>query len=512
MEVKKNGFASKIGFILAGAGSAIGLGNLWSFPYKVYANGGAAFVVVYILSILLIGLVAMVAELYIGRRASANTVTSYSKINKKLGWVGLLVVLIPFLITCYYVVLGGWTIKFAVNSIPVLGGGDNVSIFGEFISDPVQTVVFGLIFLGLAVAIIMGGVKAGIEKMSKILMPMLFVIIIFIAIYCLCLGEGVSDGLAFYLMPDFNKLGLDGVIAAMGQAFYSMSLGMGIMVSYGSYTGKEIKLGQSAMMIAIFDTCVALIAGLGIFSAIGALSPEILANNTIKAGPTLMFVILPQVFADMGVFGYVISFLFFAMVAIAAVTSVISLLEVVSQYVIQRFKINRKKASLIIGLIMFAISIPIAWSVGGAFDGVIKIAGYDLLTLFDEATNTVLMPIGAFISCMAVGWFIDKNITPNPMATLSTLKADGLELNPTISMIFSVMVKYVTPALILLVEIAGLIGKFTDADYISMGGYIYPVIVGGLMVVASIVIFYAYLKNKTLGTNADEEIIDKTTA
>jgi NSS family neurotransmitter:Na+ symporter len=247
---KHNGFASSLGFVLASAGSAVGLGNIWGFPYKTGANGGAAFVIVYILMALLLGIVGMTVEMYVGKRAQANPVSALKKINPKLGFVGLIAVVVPFFIICYYSVLGGYTVRGVVSSITDIGK-DAASVgagLGAFMESPWIPAVCTFIFLGLAVLIIMGGVQKGIEKASKVLMPLLFIILLGVMIYCLCLGEGVRAGLDFYILKaDFEALGWDGVAAAMGQVFFSMSLGMGIMISYGSYTGKEINLFKSAV-------------------------------------------------------------------------------------------------------------------------------------------------------------------------------------------------------------------------------------------------------------------------
>ncbi len=517
MEVgkKKNGFASGIGFILAAAGSAVGLGNLWGFPYKTGANGGAAFVFVYIICVLLMGSIVLVAEMYLGKRAQANPVTAYKKANKNLGFVGVLVILIPFFIICYYSVLGGWTFKFAVNSFqPIKEAANNgVGFFGAFVGNAFEPIFYTLVFLLIAGVIIMAGVKGGIEKASKVLMPALFILLVLIAIYCLCLGSGVAEGLNFYLNPDFSKLGFDGVLAAMGQAFYSLSLGMGIMVSYGSYTGKEIKIGKSVIMISIFDTVVALIGGLAIFSAVGALEPDLLIPdaagnaNPMLAGPTLMFTVLPKIFGEMGDFGQVVSFFFFAMVVIAALTSVISLLEVATQFVIQKFKVERKKATIILGIACFLISIPIAWSVGGAFNGAITLFGFDLLTFLDEMTNTVLMPVGALFSCIAIGWFVGEYKTfkqrISPLHTYRELSKDGLNIGG-FGKVFAFMVKFVAPLLILFIEIFGVIGKVNE----NGSNYWWIIIFSAILIIASIVVYFVFFKKVDTGCNDDEMFIN----
>ena len=405
---KRNGFASGIGFILAAAGSAVGLGNLWSFPYKTSANGGAAFVLLYVLSVFVIGSVVMIAEIYLGKRAQANPVTAYKKASKNLGWLGLFAIIIPLFIICYYSVLGGYTVKFTLNSF-----NNNSEILGSFTGNIPEVILYTAIFLILALVVVMGGVKNGIEKVSKVLMPALFIILVGIAVYCLCLGEGVKEGLNYYLNPDFSALGFEGVLAAMSQAFFSLSLGMGIIVSYGSYAGKEIKVGKSVCMICIFDTLVALLAGLAIFPAIyhyQAIGGSALSDR----GILLLFESLPLVFDNLGTAGHIVSFLFFGMVVIAALTSVISLLEVVTQFVIQKFGVRRKKAILCVSAICFAISVPVGISLGYALNAPsgttppLQICGQNLLDFFDMVTNVVLMPICALGSCIALGWLIDK--------------------------------------------------------------------------------------------------------
>ena len=493
---KKNGFASGLGFILAAAGSAVGLGNLWAFPYKVSANGGAAFVLVYIASILLIGFIAMVAEILLGKRAESNTVSAFKNINKHIGWIGLVMVAIPFLITCYYSVLGGWTLRFAVNSFNNTEVGSNAVSFASFKASAIEPIIFTFIFLAISAIIIKAGIKGGIEKASKVLMPTLFLILVAITIYCLCLGDGVESGLNFYLNPNFAELGFDGILAAMGQAFFSLSIGMGIMICYGSYCGKEINIGKSAVMVSLFDTIIALIAGTAIFSALGAFQPESLES---AQGMDLLYIILPQVFHKMGFVGNIVSFLFFAMVVIAAVTSVISLLEVSAQFAIQKFKLDRTKATLTVCALCFLVSIPVAWSVGEAFGGNLKIFGFDLLTLLDEMTNTVLMPLGAVGSCIAMGWLLDKKITPNPQKTLRTLSENGLSLGK-FQKIYVIMLKFVTPVLILFMDVMGIISHIQrDINYLWIIGFAL------LLIGICAVVYFVFLKNSYTGSNQDEK-------
>lgn len=487
---KRNGFASSLGFVLASAGSAVGLGNIWGFPYKTGANGGAAFVLVYVVMALLIGIAGMVAEMYLGRRAQANPVTAFKKVDKRLGGLGLLAVVIPFFIICYYSVLGGYTLRCAVSSFADIGksfteiGGG----MDSFMANPWLPVVCTVIFLATAVVIIMGGVQKGIEKASKVLMPALFVILVAVMIYSLCLGEGVKDGLNFYILKlDFKALGWTGVAAAMGQVFFSMSLGMGIMVSYGSYTGKEINLFKSAVQVSIIDTCIALMAGLAIFPAayhfmaVEGVAPEAMGLG----GFALLFYTLPQVFASLGVVGAIVGFLFFVMVAIAAITSVVSLVEVVTQFVIQKMRISRKKAAVIPMIIAAVISVFVSLSLGGHF----TVFGRDLLTVFDEMTNTVLMPLCALAAALVVGWGIktremSDNIYPG---------------QPFVGTMVSYMVKSLTPLLILVVAVFGM-----ASNVIKDGSYWAIIAAAFLLTLVFFAVYYLFFMNKDTGCNADE--------
>lgn len=507
---KRNGFASGMGFILAAAGSAIGLGNLWSFPYKTSANGGAAFVLAYIFSVIVMGAIVMIAEIYIGKRAQANPVTAYKKTNKNLGWLGLFAIIVPLIILCYYSILGGYTVKYALNSF-----NENSSILVSFTGNIPEVILYTFIFIALAMVVVMGGVKNGIEKVSKILMPVLFVILILIAVYSMCLGEGVKEGLDYYLNPDFSKLGFQGVLAAMSQAFFSLSLGMGIMVSYGSYAGKEIKVGKSVAMICVFDTLVALFAGLAIFPAL--YHYQAVNGAELKgSGILLMFQSLPLVFDNLGWLGQLVSFFFFGMVVIAAMTSVISLLEVVTQFVIQKFRARRKKAILIVALICFVVSIPVSISLGFAINDKIQmqIFGENWLDFFDKVTNIVLMPLCALGSCVAIGWFMFPSrgkLAFSPAQLKRSLEADGLKLG-WFGGYFATMVKYIAPLLILVIEIFGVIDIVFPVvenvrQYSSDGLGI--VLTAYIVIVLAAVVYFIFFRKKQTGCNADENILEE---
>lgn len=486
MKEKKNGFTSGIGFVLAAAGSAVGLGNLWGFPYKTAENGGAAFVLIYIACVLLIGFFTMMSEIFIGKRAQANAVTAYKKISKNFGWFGLVAVMIPAFIICYYAVLGGWTTKYAVNSF-----NGNAGIISTFSVNTWEVILFTMVFLLLAVLIIIGGVEKGIEKMSKILMPMLFLIIVGIVIYSLSLGSGVKEGLAFFLKPDFSTLNAKTVLTAMGQAFYSLSLGMGIMISYGSYTGNEISLTKSCTMICIFDTIVALLAGLAIFPAVAHFDPELLGSSK---GVVLVFIILPEVFESLGTAGKFLSFAFFVMVTIAAITSVVSLIEVVTQFAIQKYRISRKRAALVVGVIGFLVSIPIGISLGHVAileESGPALFGLDWLTFFDEVTNTVLMPVCALFACLCAGWIL------KPERVIREIEESGTVMHPFLKRSYAFMIRYITPLLILIVEIGGLYSEIQEGRYAV-------VIFAMILIAVCIGVYFALFKDTYTGVNADE--------
>lgn len=490
-EKKSVGFASSLGFILAAAGSAVGLGNIWAFPYKTSQNGGAAFVLLYIACVIFIGFVTMLSEIYLGRRAAANPITVYKKVNKNLGWCGLVAILIPTFITCYYSVLGGWTTKFAVNSF-----NGNAGILSTFSVNTGEVILYTAIFVAAAALIIACGVEEGIERMSKVLMPILFLIVVGVALYSLTLGEGVKEGLAFYLKPDFSVITFKSVLAAMGQAFFSLSLGMGIMLTYGSYTGHGINIVKSTVMICLFDTLVALLAGLAIFPAVAHFDPDLLGSSQ---GVALIFIILPQVFDSMGFAGKIVSFAFFVMVVIAAITSVMSLIEVATQFVIQKFRAGRKLSALIVACLCFLVSIPIGISLGHVAilgESSPALFGLDWLTFFDEVTNTVLMPVCALFACIAVGWII------KPQNAIAEIESDGITLPEWLKSFYSVMIRFITPALIVIVEIGGLVTEIKN-------GYIAVVVFAYALIAVCIVLYFAFLRNSYTGTNADEKIREK---
>ncbi len=438
MEENK-GFKSRIGFIFAAAGSAVGLGNLWAFPFKTGENGGAAFVLIYILMAAIIGFVGMVSEMYIGKRTGRNIVDSYKNANKKFTWVGVMGVLSTTIIASYYIVLGGWVLKYAysylIGANLALPGGDYQGYFNQFSQSGWEPILFMGIFFICAMLILVFGVQKGIERISKVLMPVLLVLMIGLMIRSLTLGEGVKKGIEFYLKPDFVHMKPQSVLVAMGQAFFSLSLGCGTMCVYGSYSKNHNGLAKSAVSVILLDTLVALIAGLIIFPAVFAFGKE------PQGGPGLFFIVLPEIFDAMPA-GRFFGFTFFFLVFIAAITSIISMVEVALQTTIEKTKIKRPVAVAIFTVVIFAIGSMVSLS-QGAVKG-LQVNGADLLTFFDTIISQYMMPFGTIIACGLVGWSISrKEINEN----FSDFKFRGVWL---------FFAKYITPILVGLILFFGI--------------------------------------------------------
>ncbi|TFH01445.1 MAG: sodium-dependent transporter, partial [Calditrichales bacterium] len=355
METQRGQWSSKIGFIFAAAGSAIGLGNIWRFPYVVGENGGAAFVLIYILFVAIIGLPYMFAELALGRSVQRNPVGAIEAIKPGSWWkwVGGLGVLTGVGILSFYGVIAGWTFGYIFK----MAIGD-VGDFGAFVSSPVLVLLLFALFMLITTLIVYGGVERGIERWSKILMPVLFVLLVGLIIYANTL-EGSGKGLAFYLQPDFSKITGKTMLAALGQAFFSLSLGMGLMITYGSYVSKNENLVSSGIYVGLFDTLIAIMAGLVIFPALFAM------GESPSAGPSLVFVVLPKLFTQMPG-GLFVGALFFVLLSVAALTSTISLLEVPVAYMVDEKKVNRKKIVWAVAAFTFVVGIPSALSQGAS--------------------------------------------------------------------------------------------------------------------------------------------------
>lgn len=392
-------WSSKIGFILAASGSAIGLGNIWRFPYIAGKNGGAAFVLIYLIIVVLIGLPYMLGELSIGRAAQRNPVGAIEAIRPKSPWkgVGYLGVLTGLGILSFYSVIAGWTVGYIFK---MLSG--NPGDFATFISNPVKVISLLAFFILITAGIVYGGVSGGIERWSKILMPLLFVLMLGLIIYANTL-PGSGEGLKFYLMPDISKIDGSVLLAALGQAFFSLSLGMGLMITYGSYVTKSDDLFSSAGYIVLFDSLIALMAGLIIF-------PALFANHqSPEVGAKLVFVVLPEMFAHMSG-GAVVGSLFFLLLSVAALTSTISLLEVPVAFVVDEKKISRKKVVWIVAFVAFLLGIPSALSQGAnpflTYFGLIpqRLSDPDFLSQMSFVFGDFSLALGALLLSIFIGW------------------------------------------------------------------------------------------------------------
>ena len=402
-EEKRGSFGSKIGIILATAGSAVGLGNVWRFPYMTGENGGAAFILVYIVFIFLLGIPGMVNEFIIGRHSASNAARAYHKMSRGRPWrgVGLLGILCSTIILGFYSVVAGWCLQYLYASIAgqLSGDADYVrSYFQEFSSSLLRPILWSVGFVLLTHLVIIRGVKKGIERISKLLMPTLFVLLI-ILVLASCMLPGAMAGVEFLFKPDFSKITSDVILAALGQSFFSLSLGTACLCTYASYFGRETNLLKSAVQISIIDTIIAILAGLMIFPAAFSVgvSPD--------SGPSLVFITLPnvfqQAFASMPIVGYVISILFYALLAVAALTSTISMHEIGTAYFHEELKRPRVQAAWIVTVGACVIGMLSSMSCGACN---LRLLGMSLMDFFDCITAQYMMPIGALLTSLYIGW------------------------------------------------------------------------------------------------------------
>ena len=436
---QRSNFTSKIGFVLAAAGSAVGLGNLWRFPYLAAQYGGGTFLLVYLILAVTFGFALMIAEIGIGRKTGLSAIGAYEKLNKKFGFVGVLTAAVPIIILPYYSVIGGWVIKYFVTFISgsAHAAADD-SYFGGFIGSPIEPIGWFFLFIALTAIIVLFGVEKGIEKVSKIMMPILAVLTVGIAVYVVT-RPGAMDGVLYYIKPNFKDFSPTTIFAAMGQLFYSMSLAMGIMVTYGSYMKKDNHMEKSVRQIELFDTAIAFMAGLMIVPAAYTFYGG--STEELKKGPTLMFVILPKVFDQMpGIMGTVIGVAFFLLVFFAALTSSISLMETVVSIVMDKTKWGRKTSCVAVFVFSLLMGIPSSFGFN-IWGHITFLNGLTFLDLFDFVSNSVIMPIVAFFTCVLVGFVIKpKTIVDEVKATDGTFKSEKL---------FTVMIKWIAPIFIL---------------------------------------------------------------
>ncbi|MBR1533561.1 MAG: sodium-dependent transporter [Ruminococcus sp.] len=457
MEKQRSSFSGSIGFVLAAAGSAVGLGNIWRFPYLAAEGGGGLFLFIYIALALTFGFTLLMSEVAIGRKTKQSCLTAYKHMNKNWGWLGCFASIIPFIILPYYCVIGGWVMKYAFSFIVGQGveaAGDN--FFTGFITGNSEPIIYTVVFLLLTGFVVFRGVNKGIEAMSKVLMPILFILIIGISVYSLTLSGGEKydnrtgmDGLMYYIIPNIDGMGVGDILkvimSAMGQLFYSISVAMGIMVTYGSYFKDKDNLVKSVNQIELFDTIVAFLAGVMIIPAVYVfLGPENMA-----AGPGLMFVAMPKIFAQMGTAGTVLGIIFFLMVLFAALTSSISLLEAVVSGMIDK-GMSRKKSTLIEGGIAMVIAVVVCLGYNVLYFDFTLPNGQvgQILDILDYVSNNILMPVLAIGTCILIGWIT------KPKAIIDEATKNGERFLR--KGLYTVMVKFIAPVLLFIL----LLGSF----------------------------------------------------
>jgi len=440
VEEQRSNFSSRIGFVLAAAGSAVGLGNIWRFPYLAAKYGGGIFLLVYFILLVSFGFSLMIAEIAIGRKTKLSAVEAYGKLDKRFGFVGTLTSLVPMIIFPYYCVIGGWVVKYFIAFITgEAGAAAQDGYFTNFITQTAQPIIWLVLFMGATTAVVICGVEKGIESASKVLMPILVVLSVIVATFSITM-PGAWDGVLYYITPDFSQFSIKTVLGALGQLFYSMSLAMGIMITYGSYMKKDADLESSVKQIEWFDAGIAFVAGLMIVPAVYAFSGG--DESAMNAGAGLMFITLPKVFAAMKM-GTLIGTIFFLLVFFAALTSAISLMETVVSIVQDRLKWSRIKATIVILIASMAIALPS--TLGFGIWSHITLLGMSLLDFFDFISNSVLMPIVAFLTCIFVGYFIKTETISDEVKLSSKFKQEKL---------FVVVIKYIAPVCLIIILVS----------------------------------------------------------
>lgn len=432
-------FGSKLGVILASAGSAVGLGNIWRFPFETGNHGGAAFILIYLGCVLFFGIPIMVAEFSIGRHSRANTAGAYRILapGTQWRWVGRMGVLAGFLILGYYSVVAGWTLEYiiqaATNAFAGQSANDFIASFNGFVSNPWRPALWMIVFMLMTHFIIVKGVERGIEKSAKIMMPMLFILLIVLAVCSISL-PGAGAGIEFLLKPDFSKVNGNVLLGAMGQAFFSLSLGMGCLCTYASYFRNDTNLTKTALNVGWIDTMVAILAGFIIFPA--AFSVGIQPD----AGPSLLFITLPnvfqQAFGNLPWLAVILSIMFYVLLALAALTSTISLHEVVTAYLHEEFNLTRGRAAKLVTAGCTVLGVLCSLSLGVGKE--LTIFGLTLFDLFDFVTAKIMLPLGGFFIAIFTGWYLDKRIVWEEVSNNGTLPK-------AIYRIWLFLLKYIAP-------------------------------------------------------------------
>lgn len=439
----RNTFSSGLGFVLAAAGSAVGLGNIWRFPYLAAKYGGGIFLLFYILLVLSFGYTLMIAENAIGRKTGKSALCAFGELRKKWAFLGIIATIIPMIILPYYNVIGGWVMKYAVTFL----SGNHTSaaqdgFFEGMLASPGQQILYQFIFSAVTTLVILRGVQKGVEKFSTILMPVLIALAIIVSIYSITL-PGASKGIKYLFIPDFSHFSIQGILAALGQMFYSLSLAMGIMVAYGSYLPKDSNLEKNVSRIEIFDTGIAILAGLMIVPAVFAFSGG--DESALGKGPGLMFITLPKVFESMGM-STVIGSVFFVLVLFAALTSSISIMEAIVSSLCDKFGWGRTKTTIGAGIASFLVGIPPI--LGYSLWDKVTLGGMTILDMMDFVTNSVLMPVCALLTCIFVAYIIGVNVIHDEVKLSSAFKRQKL---------FDIMIKYIAPVLIAAILISSIL-------------------------------------------------------
>ena len=459
---KRSSFSGSIGFVLAAAGSAVGLGNIWRFPYLAAKDGGGVFLLCYVILALTFGFALLTSEIAIGRKTRLSPLSAYGSLSKKFGWVGVLACAIPAIILPYYCVIGGWILKYIATYIT--GNGAQAvadGFFTGFITSQFSPIFWFLIYMLATAFVVYKGVNSGIEKFSTFIMPVLLVLILGISIFSLTLSHtdanGVTrtgmEGFLVYAVPNFEGMTVRSFITvlmdAMGQLFYSISVAMGIMITYGSYVKKDTDLVKSVNQIELFDTGVAFLAGLMIVPAVYTF----MGTEGMAYGPSLMFVSLPKVFDSMGAIGTVIAIVFFVMVGFAALTSSVSVMEAVVASVIDRFHMERKAATITVTVLTMALGVVVCLGYNILYFDIVLPNGShaQVLDVMDYASNYVLMPVVAIATCILIGWVL------KPKAVIDEVTNNG-QLKFGREKLYVVMIKFVTPVMLffLLLQSLGL--------------------------------------------------------
>ncbi len=440
---RAHGFSGKIGFVMAAAGSAVGLGNLWRFPYLAAENGGGIFLLVYLILSISLGFIILITEIAIGRRTGKSAIDAFRALDKRFSFLGYLATLSPLLVLPYYSVIGGWVMKYAFSFIVGDGSMTNDGYYTDFISRVEEPLLWFAIFVVITTFVVMLGVKAGIEGVSSAIMPMLILLILFIAIYGIATIDGAVEGVIFYIRPDFSKFSVHTVIAALGQLFYSMTLASGVMVTFGSYMKKDISIMSSAHQIELFDTGIAFLAGLMIIPAVYAFT-----DGEIGYGPGLIFEALPKIFNSIP-FSRLIGAAFFVMVLFAALTSAIALMETVVAAVMDKLKLRRSVACLSVMTVILILGL--FCSFGYSLWSNFRIIGLTVLEFFDFLSNNIIMPVLAVLTCVLVGYIVKAKTVTDELNIGGKFRAVRL---------YSATIRYIAPLSILVIFVSSIAEAF----------------------------------------------------